>query len=695
MIKHKWIGLLSALLMAAAVLFIGIGYFIPSAFEEVTGSTEPPYVSEMDKTKVLDIQIIADEKEWANMLQNATAKEYIPATVIIDGTKITNVGIRPKGNSSLRMVAQDSTTDRYSFKIEFDHYVSGQTWLGLDKIVVNNMQGDSTYMKEYLSYDLMDYVGVEAPLYTFSNISINGEVWGFYLAVEVLEDSYATRVYGNDHGKLYKPESMGMRGNGQMNDFLEGMQGGGLDEKSSQQVNSEEGQRGQSQFPTVSASPDTTPGDGLDENRPHQGNAEEGQRPARGQGQFPTEGASDTMPGGGRGGLSGGTTLQYTDDEISSYSAIFENSVFKSTDRDYTRVINALKKLNAGEDLDSVVDVEATLKYFAAHTVIVNLDSYVSSMSHNYYLYEKGGQLTLLPWDFNLAFGGFQSGNASSVVNFPIDTPVSGVSLEDRPILAKLLEVPEYLELYHSYLRQIVDGYFNSGLFSQTVDSLDALISPYVEADPTAFYDFTSYQGGVSELKKLGILRARSIEGQLDGSIPATTTGQSAYPDALVDASSINLSALGSMGGGRGGFGGIPGGDTTENGENNMNPNGIMQGLDRANMEKAMEIIAVAGEGELTPEQLAQLQELGFTEDQIAMFRSRGQGGSFAGGERPGNMQDGANNRPQRGNQDTGGSPSSATAGFDMEMWIVLGITTALLLGGLLFVIFYKRRRTV
>ena len=162
---------------------------------------------------------------------------------------------------------------------------------------------------------------------------------------------------------------------------------------------------------------------------------------------MPEENVPDPEPGGGPagfgggfGGQPGGSTLQYTDDEISSYSAIFENSVFKSTDRDYQRVINALKKLSAGEDLDSVIDVEATLKYFAAHTVIVNLDSYISNMSHNYYLYEKDGQLTMLPWDFNLAFGGFQSGSASSVVNFPIDTPVSGVSLEDRPMLAKLLE---------------------------------------------------------------------------------------------------------------------------------------------------------------------------------------------------------------------------------------------------------------
>ena len=191
MIKHKWIGPMAALLMAAVVLLAGIAYFMPSVFETVTGTAEPPYVAAMDKTKVLDIQIIADEIEWSQMLENATAEEYIPATIIIDGEKLETVGIRPKGNSSLSMVAQDDTSDRYSFKLEFDHYVSGQTWLGLDKIVINNMQGDSTYMKEYLSYDIMNYVGVETPLYTFANISDNGQTGGFYLAVEAFEDCYA------------------------------------------------------------------------------------------------------------------------------------------------------------------------------------------------------------------------------------------------------------------------------------------------------------------------------------------------------------------------------------------------------------------------------------------------------------------------------------------------------------------------
>ena len=676
MIKHQRIDQLAALLMAVAVLLISIMYLMPTAFEAITGSAEPLYVSAMDKAKVLDIQIVADQKDWADMLQNATAEEYIAATIVINGTKIENVGIRPKGNSSLSMVAQDDTTDRYSFKIEFDHYVTGQTWLGLDKIVVNNMQGDASYMKEYLSYDIMDYVGVETPRYAFSNITVNGETWGFYLAVETLEDSYAKRVYGNDHGKLYKPEGMGMRGNGQMNERMERTGDGVTDENRAQQENPAGRQM------SVAAGGQSPP-----QAEEQMSEMSPAQLQSQVEGQMPSGEKLTPEVGGGRGGCggqSGGATLQYTDDELSSYSVIFESAVFDSTDTDYKRVINAIKKLNAGEDLENTVDVEATLQYFAAQTVVVNLDSYVSNMCHNYYLYEKDGRLTMLPWDYNLAFGGFQSGSASSVVNFPIDTPVSGVNLEDRPILAKLLEVPEYMALYHGYLQQIVDGYFSDGQFSRTVDSLDALISSYVESDPTAFYDATAYRSGVTELKKLGELRAQSIEGQLDGRIPATTEGQSANSAALVDASNVNLSALGSMGGG-----GMSG--ENQEGNGNVRPDGNMQGLNMENMQRAMEIIQSAGERELTEEQLAELQDLGVTEEQIDMFKSRGQGRFNDGGNRPDNA--GRGDASARGNPNNGNMSASTAAGFDTKTWIVLGIAVALLSGGLLFVIFYRRRR--
>jgi hypothetical protein len=222
--------------------------------------------------------------------------------------------------------------------------------------------------------------------------------------------------------------------------------------------------------------------------------------------------------------------------------------------------------------LEKYFDVDEILRYFAAHTFVVNLDSYISSMSQNYYIYEQGGKLTILPWDYHLAFGSFQSDNASYVVNFPIDTPVSDINMEDRPLLNKLLEVVEYREKYHEYLRQIVEGYFESGLWESTILALDAKINEYVKNDASAFYTYEQYEASLPHLIELGRLRAESIKGQLDGTIPSTHSGQKDDSSTLVDVSGLDLSALGSLGGGinMGGGGMGPGG--------NFGPDGIPDG---------------------------------------------------------------------------------------------------------------------
>ena len=54
-------------------------------------------------------------------------------------------------------------------------------------------------------------------------------------------------------------------------------------------------------------------------------------------------------------------------------------------------------------------------------------------------------------------------------------------------------------------------------------------------------------------LREFCLLRAESIQGQLDGTIPSTSDGQSEDSSALIDASSLNISDLGSMNGNMGG----------------------------------------------------------------------------------------------------------------------------------------------
>ena len=133
----------------------------------------------------------------------------------------------------------------------------------------------------------------------------------------------------------------------------------------------------------------------------------------------------DPGQGGGMGGMSSDDVkLIYTDDAFSSYSNIFENAKTAVTDQDKTRLIRSLKTLNEGEDISSVVNVEEVMRYFVVHNFVCNYDSYTGMIVHNYYLYEEDGVLSMIPWDYNLAFGGFLGGSdATSVVNDPIDSP--------------------------------------------------------------------------------------------------------------------------------------------------------------------------------------------------------------------------------------------------------------------------------
>ena len=457
--------------------------------------------------------------DWDSFLENCTDEKYVDCTVIIDGDVCRNVGIRAKGNTSLTSVANYGN-DRYSFKIEFDHYDSANTYYGLDKLCLNNIIQDNTYMKDYLTYELMRSFDVNAPLCSYAYITVNGADWGLYLAVEGVEEAFLQRCYGNDYGELYKPDSMTMgggRGNGR--DFNPA--------RFKEQDASFSNDR-----PDM---PDTS--DGFNRNTP----AFDDHRPP-GNPEDRILGAMDDLMD------NSDVSLIYTDDEYESYSNIFENAKTNITDSDKDRLISSLKQLNEGKNIADIVDTDAVIRYFVVHNFVLNFDSYTGAMIHNYYLYEKNGQLSMVPWDYNLAFGGFMpESDATALINYPIDTPVSGGTIGSRPMLAWIFDNEEYTEQYHRYLSEFISEYFDNGRFADMIDSLSEMISPYVEKDTTKFCTYQEFQEGVSTLKEFCILRAQSINEQLNGSISSTDTGQAENDSSLIDGSHLSISAMGGM----------------------------------------------------------------------------------------------------------------------------------------------------
>ena len=129
-------------------------------------------------------------------------------------------------------------------------------------------------------------------------------------------------------------------------------------------------------------------------------------------------------------------------------------------------------------------------------------------------------------------------------------------------MLGKLLENEEYINLYHQLMDEFISNYFENGRFETEMERVKELISPYVEKDPTKFCTYDEFLTGIDTLETFCLLRAESVRGQLNGTIPSTEEEQSADPSNLVDASYINIDDMGSQnfgggpGGGRGGFGG-------------------------------------------------------------------------------------------------------------------------------------------
>ena len=557
-----------------------------------------------DNTRVHTIDIVMDD--WDELIANATSEEYYTAAVVIDGEAYKNVGIRGKGNTSLSTVAS-MDSDRYSFKVEFDHYDSSITYHGLDKLSLNNLIQDATMMKDYLTYTMMNEFGAASPLCSFVYITVNGEDWGLYLAVEGVEDSFLERNYGSNYGELYKPDSMsfgGGRGNGKdfnMDDFMNREESADGSEQENTMPDRENFDPSQMQggMPQM---PGMTQGNSENTNKPSPGGGkgdfsfsidEETLRSAfkklgfdeslldgidfenitmqtiqsalssldeetmkklmqevmnNGSFEMPDMGGK----GGGGGMGSSDVKLQYVDDNTFSYSNIWNNAKTDITAADQTRLIESLKKLTAGEQIESVVDIEQVIRYFVVHNYVCNGDSYTGSMIHNYYLYEENGQMAMIPWDYNLAYGTFQGGNGQSTVNTPIDAPVSGGADEDRPMWNWILSDESYTELYHQYFAE----FLNTVDVQAIIDNAYNLIKSYVEKDPTAFYTYEEFETGVETMRQFCELRSESISMQL-------ANGETITNMNYVDASGLTTSDMGSMGGGFGG-GGMPGRDSNK-----------------------------------------------------------------------------------------------------------------------------------
>lgn len=481
--KYKMI-LLSGLLV---VVFCVAAYFLVERADSAA-DTHAAHIFQEDTVNEINIEI--DEADWQDMLENPLEEEYHKANITINGETIGNVAIRTKGNNSLTSVAS-SDSDRYSFKLDFDYYDNNGNYYGLKKLCLNNNYSDNSSMREYISYKIMGEMGLDVPECAYSHITVNGEEWGLYLAVEPVDEVFLAAHFADATGDLYKPEGVG--------------------------------------------------------------------------------------------GI--GADLVYNGDDISAYTGLNLKTNLNSSDG--KEILALMQALEDGEGLEEVLDVEKALKYIAANVALANFDSYLGNTTHNFYLYEENGRFTIIPWDMNLAFGGFGGGEVDiyeptkqsmggfgggdkrkdtqdndAVTNAAENTEAqadannqpqppdnadmqggsqpSGGKLPqgmpsmdsgEKPLVTTLLENETYRSMYEGYLKEIAEKYFTQEYMTELVTKIHDLIAPYVQNDPTAFCTYEEFEQACStdptdqySLAYYAVNMAESMENQLNGGEPTFNT---------------------------------------------------------------------------------------------------------------------------------------------------------------------------
>lgn len=365
--------------------------------EELIADKRPEKWAEVvfPKDEVVEIRLYIDEQQYDYMVENASSELYVPADIVYNGITIENIGIRPKGNSSLRE-AISAGKEQFSFKIKFDKYLS-QNLYGITAIGLNNCYSDASYIREIMSYEMIEEMGLPTPGTTFCNVYINDELAGLYLSVQQIDEVFTAAWFNDGDGDLFKPEGTG-------------------------------------------------------------------------------------------------ANLVYTDDEYSSYSGLSERT--NVDDDGEASVVEMIKALNTGENIEDVLYVDLVLKYHALNTAMLSLDSYMGGMFHNYYLYGEDGKYMIIPWDYNMSFGGFVSGINYTVegeTQFYIDEPTSG-AMENYPLINTLLSNEDYLQQYHEYLSELITGPLEIETFTARAEELTTLIDEYVKNDPEPMSSYEAFQ---------------------------------------------------------------------------------------------------------------------------------------------------------------------------------------------------------
>ncbi|MEA3495611.1 MAG: CotH kinase family protein, partial [Bacteroidota bacterium] len=181
----------------------------------------------------------------------------------------------------------------------------------------------------------------------------------------------------------------------------------------------------------------------------------------------------------------------------------YEQSYEIKSDYGWTDLMNLVLDLNGNiSNIKNVLNVDMVLWMNAFNNVFINLDSYLGS-GHNYYLYENDNKIfNTICWDLNMCFGSFtriDSGRHLNIVQMISMPPDFAFYNANRPLVNKLMAVPEYRRRYYAHFKTIYTEFLQNDKMQDRAVVLHSMIDSFVTIDSNYFYSYYDFLRNINQ----------------------------------------------------------------------------------------------------------------------------------------------------------------------------------------------------
>lgn len=193
-----------------AVILSGCGSFGETSAGVSSGKAGKVTDGYLDPDSLHSVEITVDQSAYQEMITAYTSnqtKNWIEATVTVDGVAHEKAGLKLKGNSSLQGISADTAPQQLPWLVRFDKFVDGANHEGMTRMVIR-AGATTSALNEAVALDLLATTGLASEKAAHISLSINGSDPVLRLTCQDLDESWVAQNF-DVAGLLYKAESTG------------------------------------------------------------------------------------------------------------------------------------------------------------------------------------------------------------------------------------------------------------------------------------------------------------------------------------------------------------------------------------------------------------------------------------------------------------------------------------------------------